>query len=57
MENQNIKELLNNIKTDTKKLENFINKTEYFTDDLLIRLQDINRLIIKTSKIVRGDVN
>ena len=55
MENQNFKELLNSIKTDTKKLENFINKTEYFTDDLLIRLQDINKLIIKTSRIVRGD--
>lgn len=55
MENQNIKELLNSIKTDTKKLENFINKTKYFTDDLLIRLQNINKLIIKTSRIVRGD--
>lgn len=55
MENQNIKELLNSIKTDMKKLENFINKTEYFTDNLLIRLQNINKLIIKTSRIVRGD--
>lgn len=55
MENQKFKELLNSIKTDTKKLENFINKTEYFTDDLLIRLQDINKLITKTRRIVRGD--
>lgn len=55
MENQNFKELLNSIKTDTKKLENFINKTKYFTDDLLIKLQDINKLITKTSRIVRGD--